>query len=316
MKVLVTGGAGHIGSQLAGVLAWKGHQVTILDDFSEGRVKNVSGILSLEDFHKEVFHLVVGSILDFDLVKNLVRDKDVVFHLAGKARIQYCVHNPIEGNEANVRGTLNILEAVRQLKSKARVIYSASSSYYGNAPKLPETEDLPPNPLNPYAIQKYVGELYCKNYSEIYGVETVRLRYFNVYGPGQNPDGFYATVVGKFIKQVRSNKSPTIVGSGTARRDYTFIEDVIDANILAAETPGISGEVFNIGTGENYSTEEVANLIIKLSGKDIEPIHIPPRPGEADETLADITKAKKILGYSPKYTFKQGILEMLNNWEV
>ena len=294
-KVIVTGGAGFIGSNLVDKLIERGIKVTIIDNLSTGKIENVNPKAKLH-------------ILDISRHKNqiekLMADVDVVFHTAAKARVQPSIKDPITYNEQNVTGTLNILFAAHNAGVK-RVIYSASSSAYGNANILPTPENAPTNPLSPYGLQKYVGEQYCKMFSEVYGLDTVSLRYFNVYGNRMSFEGAYKLVLAVFTEQMLKNKPLTITNTGEQRRDFTWVEDVVEANILAAEHPNkLNGEVFNIGNGNNMSINEVADIFggEKQYGKQvIEPF----------ETLADNTKAKQVLGWSLKGNLIQWLKEYI-----
>ena len=294
-KVIVTGGAGFIGSNLVDKLIERGIKVTIIDNLSTGKIENVNPKAKLH-------------ILDISRHKNqiekLMADVDVVFHTAAKARVQPSIKDPITYNEQNVTGTLNILFAAHNAGVK-RVIYSASSSAYGNATKFPTSETHPTNPLSPYGLQKYIGEQYCKMFSQVYGLDTVSLRYFNVYGNRMSFEGAYKLVLAVFTEQMLKNKPLTITNTGEQRRDFTWVEDVVEANILAAEYPNkLNGEVFNIGNGNNMSINEVADIFggEKQYGKQvIEPF----------ETLADNTKAKQVLGWSLKGNLIQWLKEYI-----
>jgi len=282
-KALVTGGAGFIGSNLVDKLIDNGIEVIIVDDLSTGNKDNINP--------KATFYEI--SLLDLDENSFKGKDIDVVFHLAALARVQPSIEDPISFNKINVEGTLKLLFACYKAGVK-RVVYSASSSCYGNATTFPTTEIHSTNPLSPYGLQKYIGEQYCKMFSEVYGLDTVALRYFNVYGERMNLEGAYCLVMGIFAKQMLENKSLSITNDGNQRRDFTYVQDVVDANILAAtHKEKLNGEAFNIGKGKNYSINEVADMLggDKIYGETrLEPF----------ETLADNTKAKKILGWNPK----------------
>ena len=283
-KVIVTGGAGFIGSNLVDKLIERGIKVTIIDNLSTGKIENVNPKAKLH-------------ILDISRHKNqiekLMADVDVVFHTAAKARVQPSIKDPITYNEQNVTGTLNILFAAHNAGVK-RVIYSASSSAYGNATKFPTSETHPTNPLSPYGLQKYIGEQYCKMFSQVYGLDTVSLRYFNVYGNRMLFEGAYKLVIAVFTEQMMQGKPLTITNDGEQRRDFTYVDDIVKANILSAlHKDKLNGEIFNIGNGNNYSINEVANMFggKKVYGeKRIEPF----------QTLADNTKAQKELGWNPQ----------------
>ena len=292
-KVIVTGGAGFIGSNLAKALVKKGLDVHVVDNLSGGKKQNVP--------KGATFHL--ADINNLEALKTIFEGAKYVFHLAALPRVQFSIENPVETALANEVGTVSVLTASVNAGVK-RVIYSASSSAYGDQKVMPLREDFIANPKSPYGLQKYVGELYCKIWKQIFGLETVCLRYFNVYGPGQSSEGAYALVIGKFIKQKKMGQELTITGDGKQTRDFTSVHDVVRANILAMESTKVgSGETINIGCGDNKSIIEVAKLI---GGKIV---HIPPR-FEPKDTLADNKLAKKLLGWSPKVSLKEGIKEL------
>ena len=292
-KVIVTGGAGFIGSNLVDALILKGFDVHIIDNLSNGRKENVNP--------KAKFHQT--DLTDLSAITPLFKDADFVFHLAALARVQFSIENPKETNDANVGGTVNVLIASHKNKVK-KVIYSASSSAYGDQKTLPLKESMIANPKSPYGLQKYIGELYMKLWSEVYGIPTVSLRYFNVYGPRQNAEGAYALVVAKFLKLRKEGKPMTITGDGAQTRDFTHVRDVVRANILSAESSNVGvGEVMNIGGGRNYSMNEVAKLIggkVKYVSARLEPKH----------TLANTSLAKKLIGWQPEVKFEEGIEEL------
>lgn len=296
MKVLVTGGAGFIGSNLVDALLSKGYDVFIIDDFSTGKRSNVNPKAKLYELalHKATI----------DELTNILNEIEIVYHTAALARVQPSIKDPIRYNEANVTSIVNLLTACVAANVK-RVVYSASSSAYGNATQFPTPETHPTDSLSPYGLQKYIGELYCKMFSKVYGIDTVCLRYFNVYGERMNFEGAYKTVIGVFAEQKKHNKSLTIANDGNQKRDFTYIGDVVDANILAGESKEtFIGEVFNIGNGNNISVNEVADLIggEKIySEKRLEPF----------ETLADNTKARTILGWKPTGDLRKFISDKL-----
>jgi len=283
-KAVVTGGAGFIGSNLVDQLIANSWEVYIIDDMSTGAVENINPAASC--WNQDI------STVDIDELTHFMKGVDVVFHLAALARVQPSIENPIPYNEVNIKGTLNILLAAHRGGVK-RVVYSASSSAYGETKILPTPEDAPTNPLSPYGLQKYVGEQYCKMFSEVYGLDTVSLRYFNVYGERMTLEGAYCLVMGIFAKQMLDGKPLTITNDGNQRRDFTYVGDVVNANILAAtHKNNLNGDVFNIGNGMNFSVNEVADMLggEKTYGEQrIEP----------NETLADNTKARTILNWTP-----------------
>ena len=296
-KAIVTGGAGFIGSNLVNRLIEKGIEVVVLDNLSTGKEENINP-------KAKFIQCDISKSSIFDLMYNM-KGADVVFHLAALARVQPSIEDPIPFNEVNITGTLNILLAAHKTGIK-RVVYSASSSAYGNTDILPTPEDAPTNPLSPYGLQKYVGEQYCKMFSEVYGLDTVSLRYFNVYGEQMNFGGAYKTVIAVFIEQMQKGEKLNIVNEGNQRRDFTYVGDVCNANILAATTSNkFNGEVFNVGNGDNFSVNEVADMFggqKKYGEKIIEPF----------ETLADNQKIKS-LGLKPTCNLSEWIKNYIKN---
>ena len=298
MKCVVTGGAGFIGSNLVDGLLKRGDSVIVIDDLSLGKKENLPKHKNLV-FHKE-------TICRED-IKSFFSDVEVVFHLAALPRVQFSVQEPIKTNEVNINGTLNLLNACREAGVK-RFVFSSSSSIYGDQDKMLLTESMKPNPMSPYALHKLTGEYYCRLYNRIHRMETVSLRYFNVYGPRQSPDGGYACLIPKFVKLVNNGEQPVINGDGEQTRDFTYVGDVVNANVLAATTKNkeVFGEAFNIGAGRNISVNKVTCEIIKLSGKRIKAKY-GPAVIEPKHTLADYSKAKKFLGWAPKTGFEGGL---------
>lgn len=297
-KVVVTGGAGFIGSHLAEELASSDWQVIILDDLSTGKRENIAGVLN-----RDKLEFVEGSILAFPLLQKIFQGADYVFHQAAIPSVPRSVDNPLASHEVNITGTLNVLIAARDAGIK-KVVYASSSSVYGDTPTLPKREDMPPTPQSPYAVTKLAGEYYCRVFEEVYGLATVCLRYFNVYGPGQDPDSQYAAVIPRFIKNASEGKAPIIFGDGEQTRDFTFVKDAVAANILAAESQ--AGGVFNIGTGRSITLNELANRILNITGSKVEPVHEESRPGDVRHSVADISRAKTF-GYEPKYSVEEGL---------
>jgi nucleoside-diphosphate-sugar epimerase len=290
---VVTGGAGFIGSHVAAALVEKGYGVKVVDNLSGGsREKVPSGA--------EFFELDVN---ETEKLTQVMKDAQYVFHFAALPRVQFSIEHPVETNHANVSGTVSMLKAAVDAGIQ-KVVYSASSSAYGDQDVMPLTEDMKAMPKSPYGLQKYIGELYCKMFSEVYNLPTVSLRYFNVYGPGASAEGAYALVIAKFLKQRVGGKPMTITGDGTQTRDFTHVRDVVHANILAAESESIGkGEVINIGAGNNASVLKIAELI----GGPVE--HIAPRL-EPHDTLADNHLAKELLGWEPTVSLEEGITEL------
>lgn len=292
-KVVVTGGAGFIGSHLTDALIQKNFEVHVVDNLSTGKRENLNP--------QAKFHQV--DIRDAAKLKNVFKGAKFVFHLAALARVQPSIQDPITTNEVNTSGTVNVLFAAKEAGVK-RVIYSASSSAYGDQKKFPLREGIPANPLSPYGLQKYIGELYCGLFNKIYSLETVSLRYFNVYGPRAATEGAYTLVIGRFLKQRQQGEPMTIVPDGNQSRDFTHVHDVVRANVLAAESDKIGrGEVINIGGGHDHSVNEVARLIGGPT------VFVEPRL-EPRRTLADISLAKKLLGWQPQIKFEKGIEEL------
>ena len=301
-KVVVTGGAGFIGSHLAEELAKRGYHVIILDDLSTGRMENIKGLVETE---KAQF--VQGSVTDLVLLHKLFEGIDYVFHQAAIPSVPRSIEDPLASHEANITGTLNVLIAARDNGVK-KVIYASSSSVYGDTPTLPKREDMPPNPQSPYAITKLAGEYYCRGFQEVYELPTICLRYFNIYGRRQDANSQYATAIPRFATRVFEGKPPIIFGDGEQTRDFTFINDAVEANILAAESDATG--IFNIGRGKSFSINELARLITNIIGNNVEPIHQEPRPGDIRHSLADISKARAF-GYEPKYSLKAGLGETI-----
>lgn len=292
-KVVVTGGAGFIGSNLTNALVEKGFDVHVVDNLSSGKKGNLNP--------KATFHQV--DICNLEELKPVFKEAAGVFHLAAIPRVPYSVEFPLETNDVNINGTLNVLVASRDA-GVGRVVYSASSSAYGEQQTLPLSEAMMPDPLHPYGVQKYVGELYARVFADVYKLPTVSLRYFNVYGPDQDPNGPYAAAVAKFIELRKTDKPITIIGDGKQTRDFTHVRDVVRANILAMESDKVGGgEVINIGGGKNFSMLKVADMV----GGPLE--YLPARP-EAKDSLADTTKAKELLGWEPQVKFEDGVAEL------
>ena len=298
MNILVTGGAGFIGSNLAEELSKK-HEVIIIDDLSTGRVENV------EDLDVE---LVQGSITDPDLLRANFRGVDYVFHQAALPSVQRSVEDPVNTNDVNVGGTLNVLVAARDADVK-KVIYASSSSVYGDTPELPKREDMKPDPKSPYAVAKLTGEYYCRVFNEIYGLKTAALRYFNVYGPRQDPSSEYAAVIPKFVNRVMAGEPPTIYGDGEQTRDFTFVRDVVQANVLAMESDATG--VFNVATGTRISINDLAGMVMEIIGNRVDCVHEVARAGDVRDSLGDISRASAGFGYAPRYRMEEGLKETI-----
>jgi UDP-glucose 4-epimerase len=315
--VVVTGGAGFIGSHLTEELLKRRCKVIVLDDLSTGKLENIrlfikkEGARSTQDKPGEKsrnsVEFVHGSLTDLPLVKNVLQGIDYVFHQAAIPSVPRSIENPQATHEVNITGTLNVLLAAKDNGVK-KVIYASSSAVYGDTPTLPKTEDMSPNPQSPYAVTKLAGEYYCRVFHQVYGLPTVCLRYFNVYGPRQDPSSQYAAVIPAFIQKVLDSRQPIIFGDGKQTRDFTFVKDVVDANILAAETDAAG--VYNIGRGERVSINRLAELVIKLVGNKVAPVHREPRLGDVRHSLADISRARQF-GYNPKCSLEEGIRETI-----
>ena len=297
-KVVVTGGAGFIGSHLTEKLLNEGYRVVVIDDLSEGKWENLP-------IHRNLSKHKISILDDID---GLFKGTEIIFHLAALPRLQRSLDEPQETNRVNIDGTLNLLMLARKYKVK-KFIFASSSSVYGNKNSLPFRENMPVDPLVPYSLQKFVGEEYCKMFSKLWGIETVGLRYFNVYGPRMNPLSPYANLVPKFINLMSQNKIPIVNGDGKQSRDFTYISDAVEATILTANS-NLSGEVINIGYGKGISVNRVVKLINKLLGKNIKPVH-GPKVIEPRKTLASNLKAKNLLGWKPKVSFEEGLKRMI-----
>lgn len=304
-KFLITGGAGFIGSNLLESLLEQNETVRVLDNFSTGKKENISSVRSKID-------LIEGDLRDPKVVSKAVEGVDYVLHQAALPSVARSVNDPLTSNAVNIEGTLNVLLAARDHKVK-RLVYAASSSAYGDTPTLPKIETMPSNPQSPYAVTKLTGELYCQNFYKIYGLETVCLRYFNVFGPKQDPASFYSAVIPKFISAMLKGDSPLIYGEGEQSRDFTYIENVVAANLLACLAPKAAGQVFNIGCGERHTVNELAKKIADILRVDLKIERRPARSGDVKHSLADINKAKQILGYKVQVDFNHG-LEKTINW--
>ncbi|HOW55910.1 MAG TPA: SDR family oxidoreductase [Syntrophorhabdaceae bacterium] len=301
MRFLVTGGAGFIGSNIVEELVRQKEQVRIIDNFSTGKAENV------EPFRTDV-ELIEGDIRDYEAVREAMSGIDVVLHQAALPSVPRSISDPVTSNEVNVTGTLNILVAARE-NGVRRVVYASSSSVYGDNPKLPKEEGMIPNPLSPYAVSKLAGEKYCQVFSNIYNLETVSLRYFNVFGRRQDPNSQYSAVIPKFIKAMMNDSSPVIYGDGEQSRDFTYVKNVVSANILAARADCKTGIVMNCACSGQITLNELVEKINMILGKKIEPVYEAPRPGDIKHSFASIEVAEKNLGYRPVVDFDSGIRE-------
>ncbi len=304
MKFLITGGAGFIGSHIAERLVWEEGKVIVLDNLSTGKEENLNSI-------KDKILFINGDIRDLDLLLSLTKNVDYIFHEAAITSVLESIENPEKCNEININGTLNVFIAGLRNQVK-RIIYASSSAIYGDDPIIPKREDQKINPVSPYAISKYAGELYMKFFFEVYKLEVVSLRYFNVYGPRQDPNSFYSAVIPKFISSLLKNETPTIYGDGEQTRDFIYVEDVVAANIQAMKIKNMGGKVFNIATGKRISINKLYEKIKRLINVDIDPIYAPERKGEIRNSVGDITLAKKYLLWTPKFSLEEGLKRTIN----
>ena len=304
---LVTGGAGFIGSHIATALATRGDRVRVLDNLSTGFRSNLEHIA-------DSVELFEGDITDADIVGKAVDGVDCVFHQAALASVPRSVEFPMDTNHACVTGTLNILDQARRAGVR-RVFYAASSSAYGDQPYASKRENDLPAPLSPYAVAKLAGEYYCQAFYHTYGLETVGIRYFNVFGPRQDPDSPYSAVIPLFITKMLTNESPTIYGDGQQTRDFTFVENVVHGNLLAADAPKAVGHVINVANGRTTSLLTLLASLNRLLGTEVAPIHADPRVGDVRDSLADITKAVNLLGYEPPVDFETGLARSLEYYK-
>ena len=300
-RFIVTGGAGFIGSNIVDRLVAEDNEVVVIDNLLTSKIDNLKDVMSRIKF-------VNGDIQDLDLLAKEFDGADYVLHQAALASVPRSIDNPIASNQNNIDGTLNVLVAARDAGVK-RVVYAASSSAYGNTPTLPKYEGMAPDPLSPYAITKLVGEQYCKVFYDIYGLETVSLRYFNVFGPRQDPNSQYAAVIPKFITAMLNDERPVIFGDGEQSRDFTYVQNNVDANLLACTAANTAGRMFNIACGERITLNQLVEVLNDILGKDIEPVHEDERAGDVKHSLADISLAGDVLGYEPEYDFKEGLLK-------
>ncbi len=299
MNYLITGGAGFIGSNIAKKLVEEGESVRVIDNFSTGKKENISGISGKID-------ILDGDIRDGDTVSKAVRDMDFIIHQAALPSVPRSVKDPLSSNGVNITGTLNLLNAAKGAKIK-RFVYASSSSVYGDTPVLPKREDMTPNPQSPYAVTKLTGEYYCSVFYKVYGLPTVSLRYFNVFGPNQDPQSQYAAVIPRFITAILNQSSPVVYGDGEQSRDFTFIENVVEANLLSCRNDNASGKIFNIACGDRYTINTLLKELYSLSGKKVEPVYSQPRSGDIKHSHADISRARDIIGYKPGVDFREGL---------
>ncbi len=299
MKYLVTGGSGFIGSNIAHELVKRGEDVRVIDNFSTGNKVNIAEI-------ENRIELIDGDIRDFWTVQEAVAGVDYVLHQAALPSVPRSISNPLTSNSVNIDGTLNLLEASKSAGVK-RFVMASSSSVYGDTPALPKREDMPTDPLSPYAITKLANEKYCKVFYELYGLETVCLRYFNIFGPRQDPKSEYAAVIPRFITALLNGRQPVVYGDGEQSRDFTFVSNAVDANLLATTAAIKPGRYYNIACGAQYTLNDLLDMLREIIGTDIEAKYTPPHPGDIKHSFADISLARKELGFDPKVDFKAGL---------
>ena len=306
MRALVTGGAGFIGSHLVERLLGLGHEVRVVDDFSTGKRENVA------PFVKEggKLEVVEADIRNGWKMRELADGCEVIFHEAAIVSVPYSVEHPQETHDVNLQGTLNVLEAARHAKTR-RLVFASSAAVYGDAPGLPKHEGMLPTPIAPYGLEKLTSEHYLAIFARLYGVETVSLRYFNVFGPRQDPSSAYSGVISIFAERAKRGDALTIFGDGLAYRDFVYVEDVVQANLLAAETPGISGRAFNVARGAQTSMNDLAAMIGRIAGRELVVKHEAARAGDITESIADIGKAQKELGFAPKVAVEEGLRRLM-----
>ena len=299
MRYLVTGGAGFIGSNIVDELVSRGQEVRVLDDLSSGNERNLAGV-------RDKIDLRVGNITNLAALQSACQGVECVIHLAARTSVPRSVKDPLETNSVNIDGTLNALVAARDAKVR-RFVFAASSSAYGETPELPKLETMQPKPISPYGVSKYVGELYAQVFGRVYGLENASIRYFNVFGPRQDPSSQYSGVLSRFMLALLQGQPPVIYGDGEQSRDFTYIENVVDQTLRACEAPGANGVVFNGGTGARITLNQVLKLLEKITGKKISAKYDPPRTGDIRDSQADISLARKLLGYQPRVDFEQGL---------
>ncbi len=299
MRYLVTGGAGFIGSNLVHELVRRGHSVIVLDDLSTGKESNLAGVARTIDFLR-------GSICHLETVRSACRGADYVLHLAARTSASHSIKENHESNHVNVDGTHNVLMAARDAKVR-RVVYAASSSAYGALPTIPMVETMPAFPISPFGLSKLIGEVYAQTFVRAYGLENVSLRYFNVFGPRQDGYSPYSGVISRFITALLDGVQPVVFGDGEQSRDFSYVDDVVDATLRACAAPGVSGMVFNLGTGSRITLNQTLNLLEKISGKPVQPRYDAVRAGDIRDSQADIRAAQRMLGYEPRVGFEEGL---------
>lgn len=302
---LVTGGAGFIGSNLTAELLKRGDRVRVLDNFSTGKRENLTPFKG-----QKRMELIEGDLRSFHTVRQAVKGVDYILHQGALPSVPRSIADPITTNDVNILGTLNVLEAAKEFGVK-RVVFASSSSIYGNSPTLPKSEEMPVQPLSPYALSKYAGERYSQIFHQVYGLETVCLRYFNVFGPNQDPTSQYSAVIPKFIKSISEGIAPVIYGDGGQSRDFTYVANVVEANLLACKSAGAPGQVFNIACGQRHTLLDLVAAINRGLGTKVEPRFEQERAGDVRDSMAAIDLAAKILNYYPAVSFNEGLQRLI-----
>ena len=299
MRYLVTGGAGFIGSNIVDELVRRGQEVVVLDDLSAGKEENLARVRDKIDFH-------IGSVTDLAAVQSACKGAHYVIHLAARTSVPRSVLNPVETNHVNIDGTLNVLVAARDAQVR-RFVFAASSSAYGETPTLPKVESMPARPISPYGVSKYVGELYAQVFGRTYGLENACIRFFNVFGPRQDPTSQYSGVLSRFMLAAIEGQPPVVYGDGEQSRDFTYVENIVDETLRACAAPGASGLMFNGGTGARITLNQVLKLLAQITGKSVQAKYEAPRTGDIRDSQADVSLARKILAYEPRVLFEEGL---------
>jgi nucleoside-diphosphate-sugar epimerase len=307
-KYLISGGAGFIGSHIAEALLKRNEEVRVFDNLATGNQSNLQALQNLPG----TMEFIQGDVRDRDAVKASIKGVEVVFHQAALASVPRSIAQPVASLETNINGTQNVLLAARDAGVR-RVVYASSSSVYGNTPILPKHEEMPTLPMSPYAVQKLTGELLCRVFTQVYGIETVALRYFNVFGPRQDPASEYAAVIPRFLTALLEKRRPIVFGDGEQTRDFTYIENVVEANLLASTSTDAVGEAINIGCGERTSLNSILQIASELLGIRVDAEYREQRPGDVRDSLADINKAEELLGYKPTINFREGLARTLDS---
>ena len=306
MRALITGGAGFIGSHIAERLVAEGHEVVVYDNLSSGRRENLSGFAA----NANRLELVVADVRDAAKLAECAAGCDVIFHEAAIVSVPYSVEHPQETHDVNIQGTLNVLQAARA-GGVRRVLFACSAAVYGEDPEMPKRESMRPSPISPYGVEKMCGEMYLQTWAKLYGVETVSLRYFNVFGPRQDPRSPYSGVISIFVDRALAGTSPTVYGDGEQSRDFVFVSNVVDANLRAATTPGASGRAYNVGCGHRTTLNDLLAMLGRIVGRDVAATYAPARAGDIKDSLADIALARAELGYEPAVGVEEGLARLI-----